>query len=644
MKHWLPVAILFAACGGSSPRTQNLLQPAVPLAMPAGVERCALLGVTEGGRTCAYYDTKAKAFAPQGDGSPEDTLARRAFQYERWFDLYNGPEKQSVVRVLTESMPPETPESKFGDEQYLARWDDQGDSTGFGEEAVRAALFKYLTTGAEADRLRLEAWVRGQVMKFEATGMDGYASRWHFAGVPPGTKIRDGVAMDFRTDGDDSFDVPAAALDQMPAYYRTGLDVGGTHLPVRPSWAGHVSIDAYSGPMNSFPLAYDFIKDKDLKARMARHYGCFLKRLRIFKVINLSKNAQLQKDISSYLVNGVLLKDADDPDLTKIDEIWGFYLPQFNNKSAATFQTGCPAELATDAIPTEIVDAAVPGFTDRLLLIMLRQLGSDQSDSMDFAFYPSVRAGDAVMLDAYAIGAYHLTGDQAFLRWRDNVLFGKAKAKEVERTVGAFNPPKACRTYYRTPNVYFSHYMRTMLDRDPESQAFAQLVMEKKFAGREVAGLKDDLFEILFSGASGKKSAGLADALADLTVFGGSPAKLDSPRRNYSVDLVSNPLPGIKVAKATQAELDICNQPITVLGFTFKPDPADPNELFTDVAVPASKRPPDNWQWEKTPFRAVRINGDAGYQQYPGTDFIEPYWEARYYGYLPDPHLALAWR
>ena len=186
--------------------------------------------------------------------------------------------------------------------------------------------------------------------------------------------------------------------------------------------------------------------------------------------------------------------------------------------------------------------------------------------------------------------------------------------------------------------------MRTLLDNDASSKAFAQLIFEKKFAGREMLGLKDDVFEILYSGASGKKSPNLADALADLQQFGGAPGFLDSPRRNYAVDLTKETPLGMKIAKATQAELDLCSQPITILGFTFKPDPPDKDQLYADVAVPASLRPPDNWQWEKDPYRAVRYPGDAGYQQYAGTDLIEPYWEARYYGYLPDPNLRLAWQ
>src|SRR5438046_477384 len=109
-----------------------------------------------------------------------------------------------MVRHLNTSLPFEVLESVFGDEKYLAYWDDQGDSAGFGEEVVCAALFKFLVTGAEADRKRLEDWVHGQVMKWEASGMDGYLTRWHFAGVPPGTRILDGVAMDFR-DGDNAF-------------------------------------------------------------------------------------------------------------------------------------------------------------------------------------------------------------------------------------------------------------------------------------------------------------------------------------------------------------------------------------------------------------------------------------------------------
>jgi hypothetical protein len=525
MKRLAPILCL-AACHSPAARTPVRAHGS---ALPASIESCALLGDAANGRTCSIYDTQRRAFV---DGSA-DPLARRVFLYERFMDLYSSAERQSVVRNMRDALQPGDPESRVRDTPF--HWDDQGDSAGFGDTLMISVLFHYAVTGTAADYDRFESWLRGAVRQWDATGMDGYLARFHFAGVAPGTPIVNGRAMDFRSEGDGAFDIPTPALEQMPAYYR---DPG-----VRPSWYGHTSIDAYAGPMNSWPLAFSLVKDPALRARMARHYGCFLKRLRIFKIVNLSKNAQLQADVARYLTSGVLHLDPGDPDLTKTDQVWGFYLPQYNDQSAASYPRDCPAHLATEAAPEDVVDVTRTGYDGKLLLLLTRQFGQDAVDSMDFAFYPSVRAGDALQLQSYALGAYAMTGDEEFLRWRDQVLIAGANAREVSRTIGAFIPPRPCRSYYRTPNVYTSHFTRTLLDGDTDSRAFAQMIFRDKFALKEMAGLRDTLFEVLHSAASGTRTAGLDGALADLEVFGGAPGHLDDPRRNYAVDLSVSPPP-----------------------------------------------------------------------------------------------------
>ena len=633
MRRLAMTALALCACHSSSPTHQ----PVQARSPAASVESCALIGQVKDGKTCAVYDTKAKAFSPTPDGSPEDALARRAFWYERWLDLYASAEHQVVVRNMKVPMAPGDPESRFGDEQYLDFWDDTGDSAGFSDTMMNSVLFHYATTGTDADYQRMEAWLRGQVMQFDATGMPGYLARWHYAAVPDGTQIHNGMAM--ATGGQDDFDIPADALERMPAYYKTGID-GKT---VRPTWHGHTSIDAISGPMNSFPLAYDLVKDPALKARMALHYGCFLKRLKLFKITNLSKNAQLQTDIGRYLNSTILKKDPDDPDLSKLDEVWGFYLPQYNINSAATYPRDCPAHLATTT--TEIIDVTRPGYDSKLLDLILRQSdGGNQVNAIDFAFFPNVRSGDAVMLQAFALGAYHMTRDPEFLTWRDQTLIAGANAREVGRTVGEFNPPRPCRSYYRTPNMYRAHLMRTLLDGDDDSRAFAQYLWKQKFALRETAGLRDALFEIQLSAALGTKTAGLPQALQDLMELGGAPGHLDEPRRNYAIDLSLNTPAGYTVEKASADELATCSTPVTLLGINVPIDAPDANALYVRPAPPVMLRPPDNWIWEKDPFKALRYPGDAGRQQYPGVDLLEPYWIARYFGHLPDAHLILAWQ
>lgn len=626
------VLVLLAACSSSPTRTP-VRAPAAPALT---VESCNTLGDTSGAKTCALYDTQKKAFV---ETAAADPLARRAFLYDRWTDLYNSADRQVMIRHLRDSAAPGDPESKWGAESQLASWDDQGDSAGFSDNLMDAVLFRYAVTGTEADYQRFESWLRGVVNKFDATGMDGYLARWFYGQVPDGTQLKNGLAMDY---GGDNFPIPTAALDLMPAWFKTGLP----GIQAKPSWNGHVSIDAYSGPMNSFPLAYGMVRDPALKARMARHYGCFLKRLKIFKLINLSKNTQLQADLAHYLQSGILSIDPGDPDIAHQDSVWGFYLPQYNVKSAATFPAACPDHLATDALPgVDTIDVTVPGWDGKLLNLIVRQSqGSDEVDSIEFAFFPSIRSGDAIMLQAYALGAYQMTGDPEYLHWRDQILIGKGNAHEVAKTIGSFEPPRPCHSYFRTPNIYLAQFMWSLLDGDPASRDFQNMLWTKKWAPKEMATLRDALFEVMMSGVTGQKTANLPQALEDLAGLGGAPGFLDDPRRNYAVDLTKNPPPGITIEKASAAELAACSQPITILGITIPVGSPDPNTLYSHPAPPIMQRPPDNWNWEKDPFQTVHVAGDAGHQQYFGLDYTEPYWVARYFGLLPDAHLVLAWK
>src|SRR2546430_178440 len=67
------------------------------------VESCNTLGESSGGRTCSLYDTGKKSFVATADADP---LARRAFLYDRWMDLYNSADRQIVIRNLKHAMAP----------------------------------------------------------------------------------------------------------------------------------------------------------------------------------------------------------------------------------------------------------------------------------------------------------------------------------------------------------------------------------------------------------------------------------------------------------------------------------------------------------------------------------------------------------
>ena len=599
------------------------------VALPAGVATCAVAGAVQDGQRCQSYDTRAKAFVQP------DALLGRVQTYERYLDQYFTINGQAVERRTTQAMAPGTPEAVWTDPATLGSYEDLGDSAIWTGTATTAAAMRYAATGSPADKSRLEQYVRAALSQYDATGMDGYISRFHFAGAPAGTPLQNGKAI-IPADAS-AFEIPADKLAGFPDYY--------TKPGFRPSWYGHVSIDAYSGSMHAFPLAYSLLDDPQLKARMARHYGCFLKRLKVLRITNLSKNTALQGVLAQYIgANAKLLQlDPEDPDITKVDEVWGFYLPQYNVNSAASYPRECPAQLATGpAREQDSVDVTTVGWEGKLLTLFLRQKdGGNETDAIDFAYFTSVRAGDAAMLMAYAMNAYYMTGDPAFLKWRDETLVGKANAREVSRTIGAFKLPKACNSYFRTHNVYTATFVRSLIETDT---SFTHYLFEKKLAAKELSGLDDSLFAIQMAAAVGTRGPALDAALSALQSFGGSPDFLADPRRDYDVDNEANPPAGINVAPPSAADAKLCSDGFTLLGVHIPGNPPSPSERFADQALPVMRRPVKNFMWEKDPFWAVRKQGtDGGRQHYQGLDLTEPYWIARAFKLIPDPHIVLAW-
>jgi hypothetical protein len=604
----------------AAPRALVPLPPPAPSAWP--VETCAILGSqSSGGRTCRLYDLQQGRFL-----DATDPLLARAYLYDRYLDLRHSPEGQVAERILTTAMAPGEPESRFGDERFFQGWDDYGDSALWTATAGMAAAFRYVATGTDADLARLTRYARASVSQFDATGMEGYLARFHFAGVPPGTPLRDGRAMAERTAASqDIYDIPAGV--PVPAYYRES--------GARPSWQGNPSIDQYSGPIAFYPLAFALLKDTALKGQMARHYACFLRRLRPLRIINLSRNDAVKSALSRYLTAGVFHPAPGEPDLTKVDEIWGFYLPRFSGQPG--YPRDCPEVLTSEPAPDDVLDAAAPDFAGRLVRFIMRQNPDvTQADSMDFVYYPSVRAGDGVLLFAATLGAYYLTGDGAFLRWREEVLVRRANAREVLPTLDALTLPKACSNYYREHNLSTAQYVELLLDGDPVSKASFEDLWRRKFHRPG-----DVLFDLM-SAALGQRGAG--EPLAALRAFGGSAGHLDDPRRNYDVDSVASPIPGNPVAPPSAADRALCEAGFDLYGFHIPGARVDADLVLAERPLPPLLREPRGFLWEGDPYRAVSHQGDRqGRQEYPGLDLSEPYWLARAHGLIDAPPVVLAW-
>lgn len=56
------------------------------------------------------------------------------------------------------------------------------------------------------------------------------------------------------------------------------------------------------------------------------------------------------------------------------------------------------------------------------------------------------------------------------------------------------------------------------------------------------------------------------------------------------------------------------------------------NIIFAKNPIPISDRPPTDFLWQRSPF--ILDGGGDGSLQYPGIDFLLPYWMGRYYGFI----------
>ena len=207
--------------------------PQDPLA-DGDVESCAVFreevcGAGGTTRRCDLYDVEAAAF----DEAPEEML-RRAYQYDRWYDLFSSPDGQTAERVFTEEMPPGTAEEVWTDPANFAGWAGAGDSAIWTGTALNAFILRYLHTGTEADYQRMEDKTRVMLRFFEVTKIPGYLARYHYLLVEPGTPAHPEHIYRYAPDEDaDHRDIEdPESLDWLPDHY---LDVGfGGHVVARP--------------------------------------------------------------------------------------------------------------------------------------------------------------------------------------------------------------------------------------------------------------------------------------------------------------------------------------------------------------------------------------------------------------------------
>ena len=636
--------------------------PTDPLA-GSSVESCAVFreeacGAEGTTRRCDVYDLEAAEF---NDG-PDDML-RRAYQYDRWYDLFSSPDGQTVERLFTEPMPAGSPEAVWTDPTKLAGWGGGGDSAIWTGTALNAFILRYLHTGTEADYQRMEEKTRVMLRFFEVTRIPGYLARYHYLLVPPGTPAHpDHIYRTTGADDPDHRDIEdPESLGFLPAhYFESGL---GT-----PRWSGDPSIDQYNGPMVAFPMVYGLLRDEALKERIAYHMVCYVNALRRIEIINLQQNQEAQDAFLALFGGGQNLNlDETDISFEDLDRIVMYVHPQINTANEDVYDRECGAPI--DAEPWRVLDASDGDsfILDMLELVQDISREENRPNQINHFYIPSVRGGDAVHMMHLNAMAYAFTGDEHYMNFLTEELVDNIQTDRVAEVMSAFIKPRYCRKFYGT-NISAGPLwaFNNLLAESPMDTLMQEVFRDEMYAKETVDDGNVNVF-LMFAGAvseaigGAQRQTALSYALEELPRFGGNGGVLEDPRRTYTQtyeDTVAAMPEGITPRCPTEEERVICELPIEVFGAVIEENSIS-FECTGDISecvmadglctramashpLPGPIRYWGDYAWQRNPFKIGQAG--PGIKQSPGTDYSEQYWMARFYDFIEGPTEVLAWR
>lgn len=633
--------------------------PADPLA-GSGVESCATYEAErcQAGvfARCDLYDTTAQAFVTE-----PDPLVRRAYLYDRWYDLYHRPDGVTAERVFAGPTPPGTPEAEWSARDHFEGWAGVGDGAIWTGSALNAAALRFAATGTDADYGRLVERTKDLLRLFEVTGIPGYLARHPFIQMEAGGPASDQHIVHFGELGPYDYAFDPATVPDLPAAYVDGVaDADGKLWKGQAMWHGNPSIDQYTGPMVAFPIAWSLLRDDatgaDLKARMTRQLTCYLKRLRRVEVVHLQSNPDARSAVQAFLAGGSLVLDPDDPDLTKLDTVVAYGLEQPNAANVDTFDRTCPDRVATT--PSRVLDAASPDFFLDLLDFAhdLSERDDPPATAIDHLYAISVRGGDASHLLHLAALAWLMSGDDQYRAFLADELVGHLRVDQVTHTLGAFQVPRWCRSYYGDHITFGPHWalVETLGPGPLRDDMLAQLDVELR--QKSMAGLANGKFDLMYAAVAPDDPAWaraetLDEGLSLLDGFGGSGGVLDDPRRSYSLpraDVLAALPDGVTATCPTEDERTRCEAGLSVFGVSV------PGEVITHAChgtpgecqmadgtcadplassgLPPTLRRYADFMWQRDPFALGERFDVEGREQSPGLDLVEELWLARAYG------------
>ncbi len=620
--------------------------------IPQAKESCAVFQDTrcKAGKkqVCAVWDADQQAFVEP------DGLLKRELLYERWYDLYMNIHGITAGRVFKAPIAPGTPESEWAAASKFAGRDGTGDGAIWTGTALLAYDLRYAVTGSPADYQRMVQKVRQTLALFECTGVPGLLARYHFCAVPDDVSTDDPTKYLRHFNPDDPNNVeyvpiPKDTKAELPDYYTNGFEYNGKHVDCKPYLLDTPSIDQYSAPLVALGLAWDWLKDPDLKQRIAEQITCHLKRLKRVRIYNLQKNQQLLDSLKNYLIQGNLHLDPGDMDFSKLNELIIYYVPMLNELNKDSYDRTCPDKINYGF--DEEIDVSAQGYLGKLLVLFNRmQHQQVAKDSISLFMIPELRGGDAIQMLLRGVLAYHMTGDPQYKDFVLKELIGREHALDTADTAGALIMPKWCRKFYGDNITYIPMFGLMRILKEPWILKRLQKMEKSEFKDKSMKGLENAVFDFLYYLTEDKSVDPDLDtyvqrAVQQVNEFGGNgSAGLDDPRRNYNEDLTRDTPPGIELEHPSQQDMDICGADINFMGIKIPGKKIDPNAWMSKKALPMKYRTFEDYIWQRNPFKVKELHPNPGNQQSPGLDLILPYYLGRAAGLVKaGMHTVLLW-
>jgi len=664
MPHWKTRVVLCAALGALAgcskkstppPADAGIWSVQAPFAAPSdrlagtNLVACPVLNASRctAGKLqqCVITDTASGTAAAN-----PDPLLTRVLTFERWYDLYHSPDGQTAERWLNQTFDAGTPETQWGSPAAFARYSGLADTAIWSGVSLNAYLMRYLVTGSTPDYQRVENKVRTLVTLFDVTGIPGYLARYHFIRLPGAPPI-DKHITDYQV-GDT--DPPTAqyhaianpaSVPGLPPDYLTGVtDADGGTWTGTPMWCGFPSIDQYSGLTVSLPAAYSLIKDTALQQKIAYHLTCYLKRLQRLEIHHVQSSPDAVNLMKSLL--------GADSSLTTLDTLVVYYLPQYNSKSAATFDMTCPASITLTA--GRVLDATSTTFENdvfNLVADLSSGVGSERATGIDHYYVPNLRGADAIHLMNLAAMGYYFTGDPQYQQFMDNELIANLHAPDVAPTLNVGKPNKWCRKFYDSHiSVPPLWAFTNLLAPSPLRSQMESVLWTDGWLGDGLPLDNAKLGLMAASHAPAGSDAGSAVSMAmrELNHLGGNGGVLLDPRRTYTLPYESLIDAGVVPECPTEAERTSCESGPTIFGIQLQGAKITsactgaPNECAMDggvcapamaaAALPIELRVWEDFEWQRNPYTMGVSYSPQAQDQSPGLDLTEEYWLARYYG------------